>query len=83
MKNGVPVVLPVGRCGNATLTTFTAHYSTHKKENQIEAAKNRAKKRITQNAHTQTKQQGLVTLSTELQSTALILNYLHVAVSKV
>ena len=29
-----------------------------------------------QNTHTQTKQQGLVTLSTELQSTALTLNFL-------
>ena len=53
-------------------------YSTlflYKKENWTkEAKKNREKKGITK--HTLTKQQGHVTLSTELQSTALMLNFL-------
>ena len=57
--------------------TFIVHCSRYKKENQTEAAKNRAKKEITKHTHTHTKQ-GPVTLSTKLQSTALTLNYLAV-----
>ena len=47
-----------------------------KKENQTEETKKIEQRKESQNTHTQTKQ-GHVTLSTELQFTALMLNLLH------
>ena len=57
-------------CPCAQTITFITHYSRHKKENQIEEAKKGIKK------NTKKQQEGHVTLSTELQSTALMLNFL-------
>ena len=51
---------------------FIAHYSRQKKENQI-YRKSKEMEQRKESQKTQTKQQGHVILSTELQSTALML----------